>query len=225
MKRIFDLVIFDLDGTLIDGRETIRKNVNHALGLHGHAPVSGHELYPLIGVPLLSIFERILPDKDKELAPQLVTDYRARYKLTSHEDVVIIEGVTETLDYLNKNGFNLAVATAKADSEAGPLLEKIGLKKYFDLVLGNKENMKHKPDPEMINYILGKLKTPAGKAVMVGDTVIDIEAGKNAKLFTVSVKTGVKLGIARLEDLERARPDAMIDNLVYLPPILQDKQV
>jgi len=74
----------------------------------------------------------------------------------------------------------------------------------------------------MINYIMKKFEVENKRTVMVGDTLLDIKAGKNAGVYTVAVKTGVKLGIAKISDLKKAQPEKLIDSVKELPRLLSD---
>ncbi len=180
MERRFELVIFDLDGTLIDNRVAIRENINRALREHGLPEVDISAIDKTIGVPLEDAFIILSPGITPETALELRARYRSSYEPNSHKGVEFLEGVPEVLVSLKKKGFKLAIATTKTAFILKPLLEKIDLMKYFDLPMGRVDGMKSKPDPQMINYILNKLEVKPQRAVMVGDTEIDVLAGKNA---------------------------------------------
>ncbi|MBI3413529.1 MAG: HAD family hydrolase [Candidatus Aenigmarchaeota archaeon] len=219
MKRGPGLIIFDLDGTLIDARHNLKENINYALKMNGYAPVTGNRIFTLIGHPLIDIYKIILPKKDAYIAAKLVKDYRKRYKKTCHIGVKILSGVEKTLEAFKRNGFGIAMATAKGEAQTKLLLKRLGLRKYFDLVVGyryGKSQLRPKPHPDMILHIMKHLKFNRNRTIMVGDTQLDIRAGRNARVRTIAVKTGVKLGISRLEELKKARPDAIIGSVSTL---------
>jgi HAD superfamily hydrolase (TIGR01509 family) len=213
MSNRFDLVIFDLDGTLIDNKVAIRENINYALESHGYLKAGLAQIDSTIGKPLEEAFMRLAPGINLETAKKLRQTYRSKYRSTSHVGVVFLEGVPEVLERLKGTGVKLAVATTKANEELGPLLEKIDLLKYFDIALGRTEGLKMKPDPEMLNHIMKAVGVEPGKTAMVGDTNTDILAGRNAGVYTVGVLSGVKLGFTTREKLEQAKPDVLIDSL------------
>jgi len=225
MKRAFDLVVFDFDGTLVDARKNLEKNINYTLKFNDYPTVKGDDIYPLIGIPLINIFKKILPETDTQLASKLVDDYRKRYKKTCHIGVKILAGVRKTLKFLKKNGFKTAIATAKGEEQTLLLLKRLRLRKYFDMIVGYRSytnSPRPKPHPDMINYIMKKFEVENKRTVMVGDTLLDIKAGKNAGVYTVAVKTGVKLGIAKISDLKKAQPEKLIDSVKELPRLLSD---
>lgn len=220
MQKTFDLIIFDLDGTLIDNRVAIRENFNHALSLFGYSPLPNSRIDSMIGTPLLEMFERILPEHDKHLASQMVTEYRIRYSNTSHHGVVVLGEVIPALVYLKEAGFKLAVATTKADNEAHSLLQKIGLYNYFDVVTGFRDGVRVKPHPDMIHYILKELAIEPSKTALVGDTPTDVFTAKNASVASIVVTSGVSLGMTTLEKIHESKPDMIISSLAELKNIL-----
>jgi len=217
MQRKFDLVIFDLDGTLIDNRVAIRQNLNYALELHGFPRLRHEDIDAMIGTPLAEIFEEILPESSRHLAPQLVDAYVRRYLRTSHVGTVILEGVIPTLEQLRGEGFKLAVATTKRNDTVAPLLRKIGLLQYFDLATGRRDGMRNKPNPDMLHYVMKKLNATSQSTTMVGDTPIDIMTAKNARLFVIAVTSSIQLGMTTLEKIRDAKPDIVIGSLRELP--------
>ncbi len=222
MSKRFDLVAFDLDGTLIDNRVAIRENLNYALGLHGYDSLPDGRIDSMIGYSLLEMFERSLNEADRHLAPQMVEEYRKRYRDTSHMGVAILDGAVETLEALKEDGFMLALATSKVDYVVRPLLEKIGLHQYFDVVRGS-EGEKQKPHPFVLEYIMHETGTSRDRTATVGDTVVDIETARNAGVYSIIVTTGVQMGMTTIREIESNRPDIIIDNLRKLSPHLYMK--
>jgi HAD superfamily hydrolase (TIGR01509 family) len=220
MQRRFDLITFDLDGTLIDNRVAIRQNLNYALELHGFPQLKDQEIDAMVGTPLAEIFEKILPESSRHLVPQLVDAYVRRYLKTSHVGAVALEGVIPTLDQLRKEGFKLAVATTKRDDTVAPLLQKIGLLQYFDLVTGRMEGMRNKPNPDMLRYVMKKLNVTPQRTAMVGDTPIDIKTARNAGVYAIAVTSSIQLGMTTLDRICDANPDRIIGSLRELPDLL-----
>ncbi len=216
MQRRFDLVIFDLDGTLIDNRIAIRKNLNHALMVHGFPPLEDEKIDAMIGTPLVEMFKKILPAPRRHLAPQLVDTYIQRYRRTSHVGAVALEDVIPTLKELREDGFKLAVATTKANDTVYPLLRRIGLHKCFDFATGRRDEMRNKPYPDMLNYIMRELAVEPERSAMVGDTPIDVMTARNARIYVIVVTSGVRLGITTLDKIRNAKPDAIICSLNHL---------
>jgi len=223
MQRRFDLIIFDLDGTLIDNRVAIRQNLNYALELHGFPRLKDQEIDAMVGTPLAEIFEKILPESSRHLAPQLVDAYVTRYLRTSHMGTIALEGVIPILDQLRKEGFKLAVATTKRDDTVAPLLQEIGLLQYFDLITGRREGMRNKPNPDMLQYVMKKLDVTPQRTAMVGDTPIDIMTARNAGVYAIAVTSSIQLGMTTLDRIRDAKPDLIIGSLWELPDHLHAK--
>jgi phosphoglycolate phosphatase len=220
MDRKFGLVIFDLDGTLIDNRAAIGENINYALKANGYKEAGLDAIYRTIGLPLEECFRAVAKDIDIGTAMELAHAYRARYRETSHHGVVLLNGVPQVLGRLRSIGMKLAVATTKANEDLGPLLDKIGLIRYFDLALGRTEGLRMKPEPDMLNHIMKELDIGPESTAMVGDTYMDVAAGRNAGTFAVGVLSGVRLGIASESELRASHPDAVIDSMNELEPLL-----
>jgi phosphoglycolate phosphatase len=220
MQRRFDLVIFDLDGTLVDNRVAIRENFNHALAVYGFPRLKDDKIDAMIGTPLIEMFAKTLPAPSKHLAPKLVDAYVQRYLCTSHVGTVVLESVTSTLERLKEDGFKLAVATTKANETVQPLLQRIGLDKYFDLTTGRREGMRNKPHPDMLNFVTKTLGVKSERTVMVGDTPVDVMTARNAGIYVVVVTSSVALRITTLNMILESRPDMTISSLQELPDIL-----
>jgi HAD superfamily hydrolase (TIGR01509 family) len=216
MGRRFDLVIFDLDGTLIDNRAAIRENFNYALKMFGFPQLEDEKVDAMIGTPLVEMFETILPGSCKHLAPKLVEAYIERYRDTSHIGTVVLDDVIPILEKL-RDEFKLAVATTKANDTVYLLLQRIGLHKYFDLATGRREGMRNKPHPDMLNYVMRELDVKPERTVMVGDTPIDIFTARNAGIYVVAVTSSIRLGMTTLNKIREAKPDLIIPSLRKLP--------
>jgi phosphoglycolate phosphatase len=223
MQRKFDLIIFDLDGTLVDGREAIRENFHLALKNFGLPQVKDKEIDAMIGMPLVEMFERTLSPPNRHLAPKLVDVYAERYRATGHIGTTVLSGVIPTLQELKKDGFKLAVATSKRNEPVRPLLDRIGLCKYFDLVTGLREGMRNKPHPDMITYIMKELKVEPRETVMVGDTPLDVVTARNSAINVIAVTSSIVLGVTTIDKIRNAHPDAIISSLLDLPNYLYFK--
>ena len=205
-----DLVVFDLDGTLVDSREDISRAVNEgivAVG-GGRRPVS--EIVPHIGRPLMDIFNDLLPVELHTKAGRATEIFREYFFAHCVKTSRLCPGVSECLEGLG--AVSRAVATTKMTFMAERVVRQMGIAHYFDLVQGS-DDIPHKPDPAILALVLERLRKEAGRAWVVGDTVYDIQAGKAAGMHTCAVT----YGIGEVEALERAAPDLLLDNLADLP--------
>jgi len=206
-------VIFDLDGTLVDSRDDIAASINEGLAGVGAARRPDAVIHPLIGRPLVEMFERLLPPRLVERSEEAAALYRAHYFDNCSRNSRIFPGVIDCLESLA--GVPLAVATTKATFQAVRVAEELGLERYFELVQGT-DDLPFKPDPAVIELVLGRLGMPAEECWMVGDTVHDLQAGRSAGLSTCAVT----YGIGDAKDLSAEAPDLLLDSLADLPRVL-----
>lgn len=205
-----DLVVFDLDGTLVDSRLDIVASVNEALRAVGAPEVPAERIIPLIGEPLSSILERLLPPDLRGRVPVAVEAYKAHYFDHCFDRSRLYPGVRECLERMR--GLCLAVATTKMTYMAVRLVKAAGLASFFSLVQGS-EGIPYKPHPEVLKIVLRKTGKRAGRSWMVGDTVYDIQAGKAAGMRTCAVTYGIGSRAA----LEEEKPDLLVGSLFELP--------
>jgi len=204
MARDF-VVIFDLDGTLLNTDLLIEKSFDHVF--HIYKPdyiLTKEEHLSFLGPPLRDSFARYFP---KEMVDELVACYR-EYNHDKHEKyVTIYPTVKETLKYLKEKGYPLAVLTTKYSKAAFIGLDLFDITQYFDIVLGMDQLTNMKPHPEGIFQIMNKFQ--CHKAVMIGDNTSDIMAGKNANIYTIGVNWSPK----GTKEIEALQPDLMIDQM------------
>ena len=215
------LIIFDADGTIWDSEKDVFLAFNHTLTNNGNKEVTKEEFQKLAGLDLGEMFKRIL-SKDKEtLANEYVKKYREYYIDEGHyaDETTLFENVKETLEKLKEQGFRMAVASSKPKRILDKMIEYFHLND-FELVLGTGEsNLKNKPDPEPLNYIMNELHISKKDAVMVGDTKADIMAGKNARIDTIAVTYGYE----KIDILKMANPTYMIEDFKRLEEIIAYK--
>jgi phosphoglycolate phosphatase len=200
------LVIFDLDGTLVDSRADIATSIDHSARAVGAPPVAREAVFPLIGQPLVAMFETLLSAEFKARAEDAAAIYRRHYFDHCADATAIYPGVLACLDRLD--GVPKAVATTKMTFMAVEVLKQLGLTDRFALVQGC-DGIPHKPDPAVVQLVLEKLGAPADQSWMVGDTVYDIQAGRAAGTRTCAVTYGIGSAV----DLAAENPDLLLDNL------------
>jgi phosphoglycolate phosphatase len=204
----FDLIVFDMDGTLVDTTDSITETVRSSLSERGHEAPPASAIYPLIGLSLDSIFRRFLPaDHESGEVAVLVSEYRARYRREALALVKSFPDVTAVLGDLRARDYRLAVATGRVRAMAIDVLTAAGLSDRFDLVLGVDQVEHPKPAPDLALAALRSFGTPSRRALVVGDTVHDVEMGRGAGTSTCAVTYGAQ-GPAELAD---AAPDHIID--------------
>jgi len=202
------LILFDLDGTLVDTSKDITTALNYALKQYGMKKLTVQETIKMVGEGITRLIEKILGDKKihmrDEIIRRFIEYYSEHLSDYSHE----YPYVRETLEQLN--GYKKAVISNKRESLSVELLEKLDLLKYFNLVAGSDTTSQKKPSPVPIFHIMEKLDAKPYESMIVGDSSFDIEAGKKAGIKTVAVTYGYR----ERQYLQGA--DHMIDSLKEL---------
>jgi phosphoglycolate phosphatase len=208
------VVLFDLDGVLVDSRAAFVGCVNHALAARGLPERAAHDLHRYIGPPLSGTFaELIAQAADSDAVAACVAAYRERYVDVSARETTVFDGIPEALDQLLAAGHRLAVATSKARVLADPLLEALGLRDRFDAVAGPEMSTLAEPKATTIAAALEALGRP-DSAVMVGDRATDVAGARAHGLPAV----GAAWGIGGQEELAAAGADV----IVHTPAELHD---
>ena len=187
------LVLFDLDGTLVDMTYGSYIAFNSALETLGLQTVSYEGVMSFFKTPYNVILDTVLPkDRDESMNKEFTKLYMGGFSKRHLEFSELIPGTIETIKFLKENDISIALVTRRFRKVASEELEKFKIKEYFDVVVTFEDTglSKIKPDPTAINMTLDKLGIPAEEALMVGDSPSDIEAGKAAGTKTVLVLTG-----------------------------------
>lgn len=181
------LVIFDLDGTLIDSYEGIKEALNYAVRKFGKRPWGLKEVKKRVGRGLEILMEEAL---GKEYVEEGVKLFREKYAKIFLKRTKILPFVKETIEYLYNKNILLAIASNKPSDFTRRIMEGFGLSNHFKAIYGPFEVEKLKPEPEMIFKILDNLKVDKKDALYVGDMVLDAETAKNAQIDCILVSTG-----------------------------------
>lgn len=206
-KVNFDILLFDLDGTLTDSQEGIFNCVEYALSAEGIEVTDRGSLRRFIGPPLVDSFMQFY-GFSRERAEKATAKYRERYAETGIFENRVYEGVPQMLDVLKKSGKRLAVATSKPEVYAGRILEKFGILQYFEVVTGAELDGRRNAKAEVIEECLKRLGvTDKGAVLMVGDRRHDVEGAKRCEIKCA----GVRFGYADEGELEEAGADFIFD--------------
>ncbi|MBI4126050.1 MAG: HAD-IA family hydrolase [Deltaproteobacteria bacterium] len=212
MTPRFDLIIFDLDGTLIDSRQDVVTAVKRTLR-DLHLPAVPEKLIDQnVGPGVKPLVQAILGPKHQDLfdrACELVLHHYSAHML---DHTRLYDGIDHVLRSLAKR--KLAVVTNKPQAHADMILEGLGIRHLFGAVLGPEACARQKPDPDPIFKAMELLPALPAKTIMVGDTDIDITAGKRAGVKTC----GVLYGFGTADSITAAQPDY----LVTLPQELEE---
>lgn len=185
-------VIFDLDGTLLNTLEDLRRAVNLALAANGYPVRTLEEIRLAVGNGIRKLIARSVPEGTLPEAEEAVfARFREEYGIHCSDTTAPYAGVPELLWRLRKEGFLLAVVSNKADFAVQKLAEQY-FPGCFDAVLGETEGLSRKPAPDMVEEVLRRLGVQREEAVYVGDSEVDVATARNAGLSCISVTWGFR---------------------------------
>ncbi len=198
--------LFDLDGTLVDSRRDIALSVNHALSLFGRPPLPLEEVERYVGDGVRQLLARALGQAAPEDLARAVEIFLPHYLAHCADSTRLYPGVRETLEALA--GTPLAVVTNKPLAHTEKTLRALGIERFFGAVLGGDSLPRRKPDPEPLLEAWRRLNGRAGTAWMVGDSPVDIRAGRAAGISVAAVTYGFR----PIEELRAETPDLLLNS-------------
>ena len=209
----YPVVLFDLDGTVVDTGAIILASMRHAAETVLGGEYSDEQLLAAVGGPGLEAQMHAL---DPSRVEELVRVYRAHNE-PLHDTIAVCEGMDTVLDELRDRGHRLGVVTAKRRATVDLAFDRIPIEHLFETVVGGDETERHKPDPEPLLLAAERLGADPADTAYVGDSPFDIRAAKAAGMFAVAVTWG------RIHDrsrLEAEDPDAIVDTAEELLGVL-----
>jgi len=216
------LLVFDLDGTLIDSRLDLVHSVNATLRHLGRPELAGDLIASYVGDGAPTLVRRVLGDADADnqaLLREALEYFLGYYRLHKLDHTTVYEGIPEVLAALaNSNGVPrlLAVLSNKPVNPSRDIVRALGLADFFVRVYGGNSFTTKKPDPLGVRTILTETGVPADEALMIGDSANDVLTGRNAGLWTC----GVTYGFAP-HSLEEVPPDVLIESPFELGELLR----
>ena len=208
-------VCFDLDGTLVDSRDTILKSTQVALDKLKISHNIPEDVFTnMIAKHFVDIFDELkikVPDFEK-----FISIYKALY-FNFIDSSILYPGAEEIIRYLRKNDIKISLLTTKGQDQAEIIIEHFNLRSSFNYLLGRRDGLAHKPSPEPLLYICNELKIDPSETLMIGDTELDIQCGKNAGSKTC----GVLYGYRTKDQLEKEKPNFIISGLDELIKVLK----
>ena len=203
------LVVFDLDGTLINSLEDLADSANWMLLQHGYPthPVDAYRYF--VGDGMRKLIERILPleERNDMRIEQCKAEFVAYYTIHMEDKTVVYPGMIELLKELKDRGLKIAVATNKVHIAVTPLMEKYFPGIRFDSMIGQREGIPVKPHPQIMYDILKETGCQPSETLHVGDTATDMQLAHNAGVTPV----GVLWGYRPLEELQEAGAKFIIE--------------
>lgn len=217
----FKAVIFDLDGTLLNSVEDIADSLNFTLKHHGLKEHSTEEVKDWIGEGAVELMRKAIPaDKMKHLDIQrFLWEYRESYRINCTVKSRLYDGIPSMLDALVSRKIQLNILSNKPD-ELTILVSRHFFHRWkFQNILGMRDKVPRKPDPTAAIEIARNLGMHTSELLYIGDSGIDIETARNAKMKVVAVSWGFRMKT----ELELLKPDYIIDKPEELIEIIDSK--
>jgi|ERR1035438_2764958 phosphoglycolate phosphatase len=216
------LLVFDLDGTLIDSRLDLIHSINAMLHHIGRPALDGEIIASYVGDGAPTLVRRALDNTDDEALLRSALEYfLGYYRIHKLDHTTVYEGVPETLAALTATGASngarrlMAILSNKPVNPSRDIVRALGLSDFFVHVYGGNSFSTKKPDPLGVQTILQETGIPACESLMIGDSSIDVLTGRNAGLFTC----GVSYGFAP-HTLKEVPPDVLIESPRELAELL-----
>ncbi|NTS78203.1 phosphoglycolate phosphatase [Catenovulum sp. SM1970] len=210
-----EVLIFDLDGTLIDSVPDLALSINQMLETLGRATFPIDEIRSWIGNGAAVLTKRALsasidicPNLDNALFEKALAIFLDYYEQNVCVDTTLYPNVTTTLKSLHSKGYRLAIVTNKPEQFVRPILEKFGLDDLFELILGGDSLPKRKPDPMPLIHVYNTLKVNQNECVMIGDSKNDISAATAANIESIGLTYGYNHG----EDIKSQGATVVLDD-------------
>lgn len=214
------LVIFDLDGTLINSLLDLANAANYTLKQHGLPEHETDEYKYFVGNGIYKLVERMTPESsrsDKMLLASLKSNFDSYYANHSNDCTKPYDGVLDVLDTLRDQGIKCAVLSNKPHEFTAKLC-----KQYFgsriDLAIGHREGYPHKPDKALVQEILTHFQVDCEQCLYVGDSGVDMQTAKNAQVFAV----GALWGFRSEEELTTNGADVLASSPIKMMKILEE---
>lgn len=205
-----------MDGTLVDSNKTIYNSTVYTLSkLNIEHNINEEEFNSKIGQHFVDIFNAFgiyIPSFDDFLYV-----YKKNY-LEQMEYSKLYYGVEKVLEELKQRGNKISLLTTKAQDQTDKIIDYFNLRDYFDFIMGRRDGIAHKPSPEPLISICNQLNTDVKNTIMIGDTELDIQCGKNAGSLTC----GVLYGYRTKELIKIENPDFIIETFPEILTIVKN---
>lgn len=189
---MYELVIFDLDGTILDTLEDLADSANHALRMHYFPERTIEEIRSFVGNGIGKLIERAVPDgTDFVVVEKVLADFKVHYAQHCADKTRPYHGIPELIEKLKNQGYMTAVVSNKADFAVRQLCEDY-FSGLFDFVVGEREGIRRKPAPDSVLEVLERLHVEKKNALYIGDSEVDIQTADYAGVDQISVEWGFR---------------------------------
>ena len=188
----YELIVFDMDGTILDTLEDLKNSMNHTLRLHHMPERTLDEIRSFVGNGIRKLIERAVPTGTSEhKIYEIHGDFMKHYEIHCADCTKPYDGVIDLIKELRNRGYKTAVVSNKAHGAVQDLCVQYfpGL---FDLAIGERPEIAKKPAPDMVNMALEQLQVTREKAVYIGDSDVDVATARNSELDMITVDWGFR---------------------------------
>lgn len=185
-----NVLLFDLDGTLVDTIRDITNALNYALKPVEIQELSVHDTKALVGEGITRLLEKVISVEKRGFLEEVKSNFLSYYERHLTDHAVVYPGVADTLRHFGR--CRKAVISNKRAHLSRGILHKLELLGFFDLIIGSDTTPEKKPSPIPITYALEQFGASPEEAVMVGDSDLDIAAGRKAGVTTIAATYGYR---------------------------------
>jgi HAD superfamily hydrolase (TIGR01509 family) len=219
------VVFLDLDGTLVEFRIRYLEARQEALSLLKNYEVTGDLKFTVRDSIFLMdreikrvLGERLRPEQDYRQIHERLIGIVQKYEMQAAESTRLLPLVSETLEKLKEMGLRLVLFTADGDKAMNLIVNRTGIRKFFEVMISRGEFNKVKPHPDHITSAMLLVCSKSEETIVVGDSVADIASGKSVGAITVGVTTGLN----SRQELSEVEADYLIDSVADLPDLIRE---
>ena len=202
-----DLLIFDLDGTLIDSSVDLANAVNATRANLGLAPMKHSLVYSYVGNGAPVLIRKVLgPEYSEDVVASALEYFLRHYRAHMLDNTVLYPGVREALNRFREEGIRMAVLTNKPVAVSQAIVDGLGLREHFRSVYGGNSFAQKKPHPVGIETLMAETGASREQTLMVGDSAVDVQTARNARVAACGVTWGFQP-----ETFAEHPPDFLVD--------------
>lgn len=211
-KRVL-AVLFDIDGTLHDTYEYIVLAFEEVLRLHNQPRKTRKEIDKTVGLSLPDCYKVLAPHGNVELLCQAHHEFQSK----NPQLVRAFPNALATLIKLKSLEIKIAAVTARSRLSALPNMDITGIRRFMDIIVTKEDVLNQKPHPESLHTALELLNIKPEEAIMVGDSTVDIQAGRNARVMAT---IGAIYGFTGTK-INKSKPDHVVNDISEILPIIE----
>lgn len=210
----YELIVFDMDGTILDTLEDLKNSMNYTLKLYNMPERTLDEIRSFVGNGIRKLIERAVADgTSDDMIEMIHKDFMKHYEVHCADFTKPYDGVNSLIQELRNRGYKTAVVSNKAHDAVLDLCDQY-FPSLFDLALGEKPEIAKKPAPDMVNLALKQLQISRENAVYIGDSDVDVATARNSKLDMIAVDWGFRAReflIAQGAETIVSKPEEILD--------------